>query len=83
VACHGEKGEGDGPAATSLEPKPRNLTAEPIKGGPKAIFKVLATGKPGTAMIPFAHLTEEERWALSYFVDELATSSRSSRPGSR
>jgi mono/diheme cytochrome c family protein len=70
VACHGEKGEGDGPAAEALDPKPRNLAA--VRLGPKAIFKVLATGKKGTAMIAFTHLPEDERWALAYFVDELA-----------
>jgi mono/diheme cytochrome c family protein len=70
VACHGEKGEGNGPAAAALDPKPRNLAATQL--GPKAIFKVLATGKKGTAMIAFTHLPEEERWALAYFVDGLA-----------
>ena len=72
VACHGEKGEGNGPAAGALDPKPRNLAAARIEGGPNAIFKVLTTGKKGTAMIAFTHLSEEERWALAYFVDGLA-----------
>jgi mono/diheme cytochrome c family protein len=74
VACHGEKGEGDGPAAEALDPKPRNLAA--VRLGPKATFNVLSTGKKGTAMIAFTHLPEEERWALAYFVDELAAGSK-------
>lgn len=70
ATCHGDRGLGDGPAGAALDPKPRNLAAAQL--GPKAIFKVLTTGKKGTAMIAFTHLPEEERWALAYFVDGLA-----------
>jgi mono/diheme cytochrome c family protein len=72
TACHGPKGEGDGPAAKALKPKPRNLVAEPPKGGAPAIFEVLSKGVKGTGMIAYKHLPEEERWALAFFVDGLA-----------
>jgi len=71
VSCHGPKGEGDGLAAKALNPKPRNLVTDPVKGGAPAIFEVLANGKKGTAMISYKHLPEEDRWALSYYVDGL------------
>lgn len=73
AACHGEKGDGTGPAAAALNPKPRNFTTEPFKQGdtPDAVFKTLNTGVPGTPMVAFAHLSEEDRWALAHWVVQL------------
>jgi mono/diheme cytochrome c family protein len=72
VVCHGAKGEGDGAAAKSLDPKPRNLVTSPMPGGAPAVFEVLATGKKGTGMIAYKHLPEQDRWAIAYFVEGLA-----------
>ncbi len=70
ASCHGPGGAGDGAAAAALNPKPRNLATAPLKGGdkPGQIFATLGKGVPGTAMIAFTHLPEEERWALAYHV---------------
>ena len=53
--------------------RPRNLVTEPLEHGASAglVFRTLTTGVPGTAMIAFTHLAEEERWALAYYVLEL------------
>lgn len=76
ASCHGEKGTGDGFAAAGLDPKPRNFTTDEFKNGarPPQVFETLAHGIPGTAMVPFRHLPEQERWALAYWVDELRQS---------
>ncbi len=73
VTCHGPKGEGDGPAAKALKPKPRNLVTEPLKNGSTAagVFETLSTGVKGTAMVPFKQLSEDDRWAIAYFVMSL------------
>ncbi len=70
ASCHGPAGAGDGAAAAALDPKPRNLATAPFKGGakPAQIFDTLGKGVPGSAMIAFTHLPEEERWALAYHV---------------
>ncbi len=70
AACHGPKGEGDGPAARALKPKPRNLVTEPLKSGATVagVHGTLETGVQGTAMASFKHLPDEDRWALSYYV---------------
>ncbi|MGZ3458680.1 MAG: c-type cytochrome [Archangium sp.] len=70
LACHGEKGEGNGPAGTYLVPKPRNFVAEPFKKGnkPEEVFHTLSTGMQGSSMVSFAQLPEEDRWALAYYV---------------
>jgi mono/diheme cytochrome c family protein len=72
-ACHGDKGAGDGIAAAALNPRPRNFATERFKNGsrPAQIFETLKKGVPGSAMVPFTNLPEEERWALAYWVAEL------------
>ena len=72
TTCHGLKGEGDGPASTALHPPPRNLVTNPTPGGARAVFKVLNTGVKGTGMGAFTYLSEEDRWAIAYYVESLA-----------
>ncbi|MBA2662177.1 MAG: c-type cytochrome [Bradymonadaceae bacterium] len=72
ASCHGDAGRGDGPAAGALVPPPRNFAA-PIEqwtngSSPLAIFNTLARGIDGTSMPSYAHLPEEERWALTHYV---------------
>jgi mono/diheme cytochrome c family protein len=73
AACHGPKGAGDGPAAVALNPKPRNYATDTFKNGdkPENVFKTISEGLTGTPMVSFAHLPEEDRWALAYYVLEL------------
>jgi cytochrome c len=70
LACHGEKGEGNGPAGQYLVPKPRNFVTEPFKKGnkPEEVFKSITDGLQGSTMVSFSRLPEEERWALTYYV---------------
>ncbi len=69
ATCHGPKGEGDGPASKALKPKPRNLVTEPLKNpGVAGVHETLSSGVKGTAMMAFKQLSEEDRWALSYYV---------------
>lgn len=71
--CHGRTGAGDGELAANLAIKPRDFTKEKFKHGAKVtnVFDVLAKGLEGTPMVAFGHLSEEERWALSWWVLEL------------
>ena len=73
VACHGEAGDGQGPAAVALDPKPRSFVADAFKNGdkPEQIFKSVSEGLPSTPMVAYGHLSEEERWGLVYHVLEL------------
>ena len=73
AACHGDKGDGTGPAAVALNPKPRNYATDAFKQGDKVedVFKTLQTGVPTTAMVSFSYLPEADRWALAYWVLEL------------
>lgn len=79
VTCHGPKGDGKGPAGALLKPPPRDFN-KPLsqwtysKGDLKKVFDVISKGIPNTAMVKWDQLSEQERWALVYFVEGFATS---------
>lgn len=70
ASCHGPKGEGDGPRAAELNPRPRNFHSETFRFGAfgSQIFNTVTNGSPGTSMPSFALLPPEDRWALVHFV---------------
>lgn len=70
LTCHGENGDGNGPAGAMLNPKPRNFATDKFKKGdkPEQIFKTISTGLDGTAMPSFSHLPQDEREALVHYV---------------
>jgi len=79
--CHGERGEGDGPAAAAIDPKPRNFVSERFKfrstpyNSPPLLADVAETvkrGMPGSAMPPFDFLTDDERALIGEYVLFLA-----------
>jgi mono/diheme cytochrome c family protein len=63
ITCHGKKGEGDGPASTSLNPKPANFSKGKFKFGASdaQLFKTVSKGVGGSAMPPWkGTLTDEQ-----------------------
>ncbi|MEW6324692.1 MAG: cytochrome c [Nitrospirota bacterium] len=74
--CHGMEGKGDGPAATGLDPSPRNFTNKAFTGAKTEgeMMWVLKNGSPGTAMIPMVGsvITEEEGWKAILYERSLA-----------
>ncbi|WP_413558930.1 c-type cytochrome [Bdellovibrio sp. HCB209] len=70
LACHGEKGDGAGPAGKMMKPKPRDFAHSTFVNGdkPESIAKTISDGLPGTAMAPFKSLSDEERASLAYYV---------------
>ena len=70
LACHGEKGDGKGPTGAYLNPTPRDFLSEPFKNGnkPEEVFQTITKGMPGSTMVAFGTLPEEERWALTHYV---------------
>jgi high-affinity iron transporter len=78
VTCHGAKGDGKGQLGAVLKPPPSDFT-KPFhqwsfgKGDLKKVFEVITKGIPNTSMVKWDQLSEQERWALVYFVVEFAT----------
>ncbi len=79
--CHGEKGDGNGPAAPLLDPKPRDFTKGKFKirttesGKPPTdadLFHVISDGMPGTSMPAWKVLPEKGRWNLVAYVKTFA-----------
>jgi cytochrome c oxidase cbb3-type subunit 2 len=79
--CHGDSGKGNGEKAAGLENdfgfpiRPADLTSGQFKSGPsvKDIFRTVTTGLSGTPMPSYGDsFSEDERWALSYFVLSLS-----------
>lgn len=71
VSCHGESGDGTGPAADTLNPKPRDFTA-PARLNvctPSQFYQALTFGVEGTAMASFAEaFTPEQCWNLAFYL---------------
>lgn len=83
AACHGEKGDGHGPATPTLvddwdQPsRPADLRQPALRSGStrKDLFRVLLIGIGGTPMPGYAEtLTDEQRWELVAFVESLRKS---------
>lgn len=80
-ACHGERGDGNGPAAAFLSPKPRDFTKKAFKlrttesGKPPRPEDVLATierGMPGSSMPAFDDLSDDETRKVGAYVFRLS-----------
>lgn len=72
VGCHGDKGNGLGPAAQFMLVKPADLTARFISNS--EAFSILSRGVYGTSMPSFREMPERDLWALAAFVSTLGTS---------
>jgi high-affinity iron transporter len=71
VSCHGPAGTGDGPAADTLNPKPRDFTAPERMDvcTPLQFYQALTFGVEGTAMPAFVEaFTPEQRWNLAFYL---------------
>jgi cytochrome c oxidase cbb3-type subunit 2 len=83
VGCHGPKGDGNGPAATFLTPRPRDFRdavfkfrvtpsgALPTEGD---LYRTITRGIRGTAMPPWHEIPEKERLAVILFIKTFSPS---------
>jgi len=85
--CHGLLGDGEGPAAKYLDPRPRDFTLGTFKFRTTQsgelptnadLFRTVSRGLPGTAMQAFDSdlikngLSEEERWQVISYIKTFA-----------
>lgn len=68
--CHGETGEGDGPAAAGLEMAPSDMHEGHVQENTDgALFYIISHGKPDTPMPAWDNvLDEDERWHVVNFL---------------
>lgn len=74
ASCHGMNGAGDGVAAEGLDPAPIAFTdgGRAASRSVLALYQVISQGVEGTSMPSYANLSDDERWALAFFVGGLA-----------
>ncbi|MFP5415055.1 MAG: FTR1 family protein [Gammaproteobacteria bacterium] len=74
AGCHGATGAGDGPMAAHMTPPPIAFTdkARASERSLFALYQVVTQGLDGTAMPGFAQLPDEDRWALAFYIGQLA-----------
>jgi mono/diheme cytochrome c family protein len=72
--CHGPKGDGRGVMGAALVPPPRNFTCgktmKNISDG--QLFWIIKNGSPGTGMMSFAGIPDDEIWKLIHHLRSLA-----------
>jgi mono/diheme cytochrome c family protein len=75
--CHGEKGDGEGYAASHLRPRPRNFTSGKFKIRTTAngalpthqdLVNIIRRGMPYTSMPAWPNFTDQEVSDLAYFI---------------
>ena len=65
-ACHGEKGDGKGPAAAALKTPPANFldSKHSAMYGPGEKYWIIGNGTGSTGMPAFTQFTPVQRWSL-------------------
>ncbi len=68
--CHGVEGHGDGPLAQGLDPVPSNFNDQERMASRSVygLYNTISLGVAETAMRGFAELSENDRWALAFYV---------------
>lgn len=74
ASCHGVTGNGDGPMAARLQPPPVAFSDKDRarQRSTFALYQVISQGVGGTAMPAFQSLSEEDRWALAFFIGQFS-----------
>jgi mono/diheme cytochrome c family protein len=82
ASCHGTSGQGNGPAAAALNPKPRDFTSGYWKygGGVARVVRTISEGSPGTAMAAFTSIPLEDRFAIAQYERSLSPKPGEDKP---
>ena len=75
VVCHGDTGDGKGPAASALQTPPANFLDKKHSAiyGPGEKFWIIGQGSGKTGMPGFSQLTLADRWHLVNYILSLQT----------
>lgn len=74
ASCHGAEGRGDGVAAPGMEPAPANFhdAGRMAQRSVYGLYNTISLGVEGTPMTAYSQLSEEQRWALAFYVSSMA-----------
>ena len=70
AACHGASGHGNGPAASELNPPPTNFhdIERARQRSLYGLYSAISQGIAGTGMTSFQTLSDDDRWALAFYL---------------
>ena len=74
ASCHGAIGDGRGPAATSLKPKPTNFLDLQYMVMQSRVdhYEAISNGRPNTSMAPWRNtLSDKQIWDVIAYIEEL------------
>ncbi len=85
AACHGQAGDGNGPQAAALEPRPTNFQdhSRQFERSVYGLYNTISLGIEGTSMLAFGNLRAEERWALAFYVSQFVSTEDERNQGSQ
>ena len=76
ASCHGVMGYGDGPLAKGMEPPPGDFhdMSRQYTRSIYDLYNTISLGVPETPMASFAHLSDDQRWALAMMIGQYSIS---------
>jgi high-affinity iron transporter len=74
AVCHGAEGRGDGAGGKGLDPPPANFHdgERMAQRSVYSLYSTITLGVSGTGMASFRALTDDQRWALAFYVANLS-----------
>jgi high-affinity iron transporter len=83
--CHGMTGDGMGPDAAKLNPRPIAFAdaARARQRSAFGLYQVISQGLDGTPMRSFSELGSQDRWALAFYAGRFAFTEDQAREGER
>lgn len=83
ASCHGAEGKGDGPLAAQLDP-PAIAFTDRERARERSVFSLhqsITRGVEGTAMPAFTALSDDDRWALAFYISTMAFAKNEQQAG--
>lgn len=84
ASCHGGEGLGDGPLAQGMTPAPSNFhdINRQQSRSVHDLYNTISLGVPGTPMVAFTQLSDEQRWGLALMVSRFSATANQRQKGS-
>lgn len=75
AGCHGASGDGNGPQAAALDPRPTDFRdrARQYERSVHGLYNTISLGVEGTSMPSFGALDADARWALAFHVSRFVS----------
>lgn len=85
AACHGSMGKGDGLIGKGLDPSPSNFhdIARMTQRSVYGLYNTITLGITDTGMASYRQFSEDDRWALAFYVSNFAANDKIRAEGAK